>query len=377
MTGSSKLVVEPSSPNPTWKQKKLSRRPSPLIVSKTQPLHSNYNKAPPLASLLAGVGSGALSSLACAPLDLIRTRLQVLGSVQVSSRAVEGRGTNVKPLSTSSHPSASVIGTLRSIVKEEGWRGCFRGLGATLITVPTFWGIYFPLYEASKNYLHSRNDARDGNIYNRFNDSNKNNTEVIAQHLISAVVAGAAADVFCNPLFVVRTRMQTEMLYNNHNKKAKPDGIAQVVKSLYREGGFLIFWRGLSASLLGLSHVAIQFPVYEQMKAVARRRSENGIESPLDILLASGISKICATTLTYPHEVMRSRMMDHRSVNSSKGMGIVTTFRQILRKEGPLAFYSGLRIGLIRVLPNCCITFASYELIIRWIKEISIETESN
>lgn len=78
---------------------------------------------------------------------------------------------------------------------------------------------------------------------------------------LASVTTGAAADVFCNPLFVVRTRMQTEMLYNNHNKKAKPDGIAQVVKSLYREGGFLIFWRGLSASLLGLSHVAIQFPV--------------------------------------------------------------------------------------------------------------------
>jgi hypothetical protein len=28
--------------------------------------------------------------------------------------------------------------------------GCFWGLGATLATVPAFWGIYFPLYEVSE-----------------------------------------------------------------------------------------------------------------------------------------------------------------------------------------------------------------------------------
>jgi hypothetical protein len=31
---------------------------------------------------------------------------------------------------------------LRDIIKTDGIRGCFRGLGATLVTVPTFWGVY-------------------------------------------------------------------------------------------------------------------------------------------------------------------------------------------------------------------------------------------
>ena len=37
----------------------------------------------------------------------------------------------------------------------------------------------------------------------------------------------------------------------------------KTVKAVYAEGGIPAFWRGLTASLLGLGHVAIQFPVYE------------------------------------------------------------------------------------------------------------------
>lgn len=77
------------------------------------------------SSLIAGVGSGAMASVLCAPLDLIRTRLQVWGEV------------------TGKHGAISVIPQMiREIVQQHGWKGCFRGLGATLVCVPVFWGVY-------------------------------------------------------------------------------------------------------------------------------------------------------------------------------------------------------------------------------------------
>jgi len=78
------------------------------------------------SSLVAGSGSGALASVICAPLDLIRTRLQVWTAVKGS----KGEAASTLPR------------MLNDIIKSEGWRGCFRGLGATLVTVPLFWGIY-------------------------------------------------------------------------------------------------------------------------------------------------------------------------------------------------------------------------------------------
>lgn len=83
----------------------------------------------------------------------------------------------------------------------------------------------------------------------------------------------------------------------------------ETTKSLYSTHGPSVFWRGLTASFLGLSHVAIQFPVYEKMKVWLPTvlHPERGEEEPVDWLLASAASKVTACLLTYPHEVIRSR----------------------------------------------------------------------
>lgn len=218
-------------------------------------------------------------------------------------------------------------------------------------------------------------------------------------HMASAILAGAVADFFCNPMFVVRTRMQTEALHvasfsggGGGAGGQTVTGIMGTVKGLYRENGCRIgiFWRGYGASLLGLSHVAIQFPLYEWLKAEALQNSGESQESPFEILLASAASKMVATTLTYPHEVIRSRMMDYRRVaaaatttaSGSTGNagaataamvpstpdGIISTLRRVTANEGYMALYTGVHVSLLRVVPNCCVTFMTYEMLLRWAK---------
>mmetsp|Transcript_17088 Transcript_17088/g.32323 ORF Transcript_17088/g.32323 Transcript_17088/m.32323 type:complete len:357 (-) Transcript_17088:2320-3390(-) len=317
------------------------------LIEMTDPTESfvlSESQQQTVASLFAGVGSGTLASMACAPLDLVRTRMQVLGDLN--------KGKSV------SNDQLSIIKSIRDIVQKDGVKGCFRGLAPTLMTVPTFWGLYFPLYEITKkdlNRIHYEgNDVPSGPVI----------------HMASAIFAGAIADFFCNPMFVVRTRMQTEVLHymDVPVHERKPHGIMRTVKSLYQEGGILMFWRGFTASLLGLSHVGIQFPVYEYLKAEARRRSSKNEESALDLLLASATSKMVATSITYPHEVIRSRIMDYRGDDASR-KSLVSTFKRIVKNEGVGALYTGIHVSLVRVLPNCCITFMSYEMILKWAKK--------
>jgi solute carrier family 25 folate transporter 32 len=325
-----------SSPPPSSGKKRLanirhqSTGGSRVLTVKDEPHTRGFDHL--LSTFSAGAGSGALASVICAPLDLIRTRMQVWSDVDMA-------GTTPKK-------------AFQEILQKEGWRGMFRGLGATLVTVPLFWGVYFPLYDETKYWMTQRYP----------------NQNISVVHCGSAVLTGAVADLICNPLFVIRTRLQTQALHQLADHQGlKPSGIIQTAKELFTQHGLPIFWRGMTANMIGLTHVAVQFPTYEYLKKTARQRRGDGQpETPSELLVASGLSKVCASLLSYPHEVIRSRMMDSRSAIPPTLRG---TIAQIWSREGMVGFYAALPVTLIRVIPNCCITFLSYELFFRWTRD--------
>lgn len=60
-----------------------------------------------------------------------------------------------------------------------------------------------------------------------------------------------------------RTRIQALILHPDVNLNHSHISTVGMMKMIYREEGFAAFYKGLSASFLGLSHVAIQFPLCE------------------------------------------------------------------------------------------------------------------
>mmetsp|Transcript_11490 Transcript_11490/g.29078 ORF Transcript_11490/g.29078 Transcript_11490/m.29078 type:complete len:391 (-) Transcript_11490:2326-3498(-) len=344
----------------------------PLQYQQQERDHVHY-----LSTLFAGVGSGALSSFICAPLDLIRTRMQVWGDIQQQQQQKQSSS----KVSSTNASIGSPSKAFRAILKKEGPKGMFRGLGATLVTVPLFWGVYFPLYDETKDYLTHRQTFFDASAYH---------PGVI--HCMSAISTGTVADFICNPFFVVRTRLQTQALheltegtFQNNNKNKPRLSMIQMARSLKKEHGMPFFWRGMTANLIGLSHCAVQFPAYEFLKGYLRERrlkqitntnsnfvdishttTNNSDNTVTELLIASGMSKMTASLISYPHEVLRSRMVDSRS---SESPSLIGTARKILRQEGVIGFYNGLGVTLVRVIPNCCVTFLSYELILKNSKE--------
>lgn len=79
---------------------------------------------------------------------------------------------------------------------------------------------------------------------------------------------------------------------------------------IYRTEGIKGFYKGLSASLLGVTEGTIQWSLYEQFKRIAARTSPgyqvNGGETVTEgwrVSMAAGMAKLVATVITYPHEV--------------------------------------------------------------------------
>lgn len=79
-------------------------------------------------------------------------------------------------------------------------------------------------------------------------------------------------------------------------------------------------------------------------------------------------SKTFATVATYPYQVIRSRLQDHRlTAVTSNALaprpytGVLDVMRRVFQSDGLRGFYRGLGANILRVLPGTCITFAVYE----------------
>jgi solute carrier family 25 folate transporter 32 len=172
---------------------------------------------------------------------------------------------------------------------------------------------------------------------------------------------------------------------------------------MYTTEGLLSFYSGLTPALLGLSHVAVQFPAYEYLKVKFTGRPMGAAPAAgqddkahwLGILSASIMSKILASTATYPHEVIRTRLQTQRrpmpgreymegiggmapEINGAseqaqvgpKYKGVIPTARTMLREEGWRAFYAGLGTNMMRAVPAATVTMLTYEYIMRHLNHV-------
>lgn len=289
-----------------------------------------------LAQIIAGATAGITTSLVVCPLDVVKIRIQ---------------GQLPQPVTTAGLPDWRSMGmarSLRYILATEGLRGWYRGLGTTMVTYIPAMSVYFPTYTFAKSAwsstLQENNVLRDVSV----------NHPVV--HMMAAISAGGLTNVVTQPLWMVRTRQMSSSTPNHRST-------VEVLSRVIQREGFLALFKGLGPSMLGIFHVIIQFPLYERIKLTFKSHPEDP-NTPGQIFLASTASKICASTATYPHEVIRTRLQLQRG-NGGRYRGVWQTIRTIWVEEGCRGFYGGLQINIMRVVPAGAITFVTYEMIVQ------------
>src|ERR1700710_1680090 len=133
----------------------------------------------------------------------------------------------------------------------------------------------------------------------------------------SSIVAGASSTMVTNPIWVIKTRLMSQVSQKSTTGAARPPwhyrSTLDAARKMYRTEGVLSFSSGLTPALLGLTHVAVQFPAYEYLKT---KFTGQGMGHSVDgddrshwwgVLAASVLSKIMAFSATYPHEVIWTR----------------------------------------------------------------------
>lgn len=313
-----------------------------------------------LVHLVGGGLGGCMGALVTCPLDVIQTRLQssafklqrsfskattpaistanVGSSATFTTRTLENRFTGI-------------LSYARYMAKSEGFFALYKGLAPTLFGVIPSRAIYFAAYSKLKDF------------FNRSGVFKENGTLV---HMNSAAIASFVNHTVTNPLWFVKTRLQLE------NQGPKIVSFLEVIKKAYKLEGFRAFYRGITASYMGISETVIHFVIYERVKTelLALHYKTHKDLKVFECMFAAGLTKSIASTLCYPHEVARTRLRQQEStfLGKQKYHTFFQTLRTVAKEEGCRGLYGGLGTHLIRQVPNTAIIFFTYEGVVHMLE---------
>ena len=283
-------------------------------------------------SVLAGGFSSATTKTMTAPLS----RMTIL--YQVSSG------------STATHDS--LISSLKSVVKTEGYKSLWKGNLVSVIHKVPYGSVNYYAYEYTKVGVlrpYWRSDTDPG-IFVRFG---------------CGLVGGACASSLTYPLDIVRTRLATA---------STPGGtIFGTMKHIVTsEGGLAGLGKGLPATVLCQSlNLAVNFAIYESLSVkliqlekelvakylgpeyVTNRQRGSWINS----LICGACAGTTASLLVFPLDLVRRRQQI-----SSGSPSVISVARSVIASDGFRGLYRGIVPELVKVVPAVAMNFYFYEL---------------
>jgi len=265
---------------------------------------------------ISGATAGFVSVAALYPLDLIKTRLQAqqhgyLG-LQHGLRAAYG----------------------------SGFAGLYRGVAPSLIGSSIAWGMYFFIYACIKARIVAPQEGETSKAH------------TMGSHLMSALVAGLITQVATNPIWVIKTNTQLQQNIT----------VREIIISIYRTRGVVGFWAGFVPSLFGIVQGSVQFMLYEQFKEQSFAQS-----LVLSTLGATVFSKTLSTSITYPYQVFRTRAQS--MTDSTWSLKQITN--AVYKQHGLRGFYFGMSACILRIMPQTCVTFLTWELMKSGLSKLS------
>ncbi len=187
--------------------------------------------------LMSGLEAGAIVSLVTNPVWVVKTRLQLQDRVPIApatsatSRVVAYDG---------------AIDCFRSIAREEGIAGLYRGLLPSLLLV-SHGAIQMAVYERLKKLGISEDNHA---------------ALVFTSHGLCGALAKASATMATYPFQVMRSRMQQRLDNRGQNYR----GLASSVRLTLRREGVRGMYKGLGANLLrNMPSSGITFFIFEAM----------------------------------------------------------------------------------------------------------------
>ncbi|KAJ3211122.1 hypothetical protein HK099_008094 [Clydaea vesicula] len=253
-----------------------------------------------LIDFASGIAGGSAGILAGHPLDTVKVRLQNSG---------EYRG---------------VVHCLSRIVKEEGFTGLYKGMASPLIGVALINSLLFGVY---------------GSAIRVFSKDETGNPSLTA--------------IACAGMTSVKIRLQNQRDLT-HIPKGYPvyNGPIDCIKKIYASQGIKGYFRGLNSTILRETpSYGAYFASYEFLCRQLIPDGNYDVPS-FRLLLAGGFAGVCGWIVTYPFDVIKTRLQSVEQEIKPTYKGVFDCYKKLVAAEGSRVLWSGLGAACVRAFPT-------------------------
>jgi solute carrier family 25 oxoglutarate transporter 11 len=269
---------------------------------------------------LSGMGATCIIQ----PIDMVKVRLQ-LGA------------------------TGGPIGVAKDIIAKDGFGALYRGLSAGLLRQATYTTARLGIFQQITDYAKKANNGQNLPLW---------------QKAACGLTAGGLGALVGTPADLTLIRMQADNtlpVEQRRNYKGVGDAMTKIVKEdgiagLFRGGGPTV----VRAMALNMGMLASNDQAKEMIEAAGFEKGGSAA-----VLGGATIAGFFASACSLPFDFVKTRLqkMTPGPDGTMPYKGPVDCAMQTLKKEGPLAFYTGFPTYLVRIAPHAVITL----LLLDWI----------
>jgi solute carrier family 25 (mitochondrial citrate transporter), member 1 len=301
------------------------RSPSTIVIAYAPMSGGSGKKRNPYKAVVAGGIAGAVEACISYPTEYIKTNLQLF-----EDKAKMGP-----------------IQCARETIKKDGVFGLYNGLSSLLFFSVPKVASRFLAFEGLKSYIADEK----GNM-------------TAAQTLLCGLGAGTTeAIIAVTPMDTIKTRLIHDQLTRTPSER-RYKGFFHGVREIVKEQGLGGIYKGLTATILKQStNQAIRWLTFSKAKEAMASNLTNGDVSKLHTghtIFASVLAGAASVYGNTPIDVVKTRM---QGLQAERYKSTLDCAVQIMKNEGPRAFYKGATARLARVCLDVTVIMVLYEQI--------------
>ncbi|KNC76431.1 hypothetical protein SARC_11071 [Sphaeroforma arctica JP610] len=288
------------------------------------------------------------------PLEVLKTRMQV--QAMCSSRRHE--------------PYVSLAHAVQNVLKNEGWKGFYRGYSATMFREIPYAAVFFLVYEEVKRHVFSRGYSPDTHQHETSQDTYEDTQS--CENITSTVPPrdcvgrypiekSDGSNMGASPAVVRNLDEGTEwvgtgiggdaVIHNGTDIQDNDTGNKNSLWNSYKQTADKII---INANKFSDS----EGDQYSDVDA-----SNNAYLRPDEAIVTGAVAGAVACTVTIPFDVVKTRSQ----LTLGAHVGLMRTGVQLVAKEGWLVLFSGLPARILYQSPQAAMMILMYE----WASSIS------